>query len=74
MTKPNNIFIYLFLICIILSFSFYNSQFNQTVEDFTPYIRKMVRPHFRKIRVYQEAAVSHINKKSDVFLRKMGLY
>lgn len=73
MTKPNNIFIYFFLIFIILSFSFYNSQFNQ-VENFTPSIRKMFHPHFRKIRVYKEDMFNSINKKSDIFFRRLGLY
>lgn len=73
MMKHNNIFIYLFLILIILSFSFYNSQFNQ-VENFIPSIRKMYRPHFRKLRMYQEAVANDINKKSDIFFRRMGLY
>ena len=74
MTKHNNIFIYLFLILIILSFSFYNSQVNQPVENFIPSIRKMYRPHFRKIRMYQEDMFNNINKKSDIFFRRMGLY
>ena len=74
MTKPNNIFIYFFLIFIIFMFSFYNSQFNQSTENFTPYIRKMYRPHLRKVRMYHEEVVNNINKKSDIFLRRMGLY
>ena len=72
--KLNNIFIYLFLIFIIFGFSFYNSQINQSVENFTPYIRKMYRPHIRKVRMYHEDVVNNINKKTDILLRRMGLY
>lgn len=69
--KCNNIFIYIFLIIVIFSFAFYNSQFK---EHFTPFIRKYYRPHMRNLRIYKENMVDKIYTQTNSFLKRNQLY
>jgi len=70
--KRNNIFMYIFLIIVIFSFAFYNSQFN--TEHFTPFIRKYYRPHMRNLRIYKENLVDKIYRQTNSFLKRNHLY
>ncbi len=69
----NNIFIYLFLICIILVFSFYNT-YTHLNESFTPAINSLYRPYLRTARNYTENFYNNTNTHFKRFLRKTGLY
>jgi hypothetical protein len=61
------IFIILFLIYFIYSYSVYN------VEEFTPYLNQIYRPHFRNIRIFSEGFyVKHKNNIMNLF-RKFGI-
>jgi hypothetical protein len=68
------LYIYILLIFIILYFSYHNSLENTiNKEQFTPYFRRLYRPHLRNARLYTEGMYNKTNEYMSRFLRKTGL-
>ena len=72
MKVRNKPLIYIFLIFIILGFSYYNSM--NSVEKFTPYLRRMYRPHIRNLRRYAGDKYDKMYKETHNYLKRKGLY
>ena len=62
--------LYLFLILVILFFSYYNSL---PKEAFTPHIRRLYRPYVRHARLLTESFYNQSSEHVNRFLRKTGL-
>jgi hypothetical protein len=60
-----------FLFLIIVAFAYINSL--QSIENFTPEIRKLYRPHVRKIRVYSEGFYNKTTTNISNLFRKFGI-
>jgi hypothetical protein len=64
-----NIFIIIFL---IYTFYIYYNQNNK--ENFTPYIRKIYKPHVRKIRVFSEGLYNNTINKISTQIKKLYFF
>jgi len=65
-------FLYIcFLFLIVVSFAYVNSL--HSVEKFTPYIRKIYRPHVRNVRVYSEGFYNKTTTHISNLFRKFGI-
>ena len=62
-----------FLIIIILLFSYINSRPHDQIESFTPRLKEFYRPYFRNIRITSVNFYNTIRTKLSNFLRKTGL-
>jgi len=71
--KTSNILLIGLLIIIILFVSYYNEYSNQNVEGFTPYLKKMVRPHMRKMRMNMEGLYTKHTTKLNNMLKRNNL-
>ena len=65
------IYIYIFLITVILLFSYYNSLSSR--EKFTPHIRRFYRPHLRNTRIYAVENYNNLKQYVTTFFRKIGI-
>lgn len=67
---------YVFLILIIISFSYVNSQY-ETIENFTPILTSYYRPVLRNARVaaenFQSKTKERINETFEGLYKKLGL-
>lgn len=73
MVEVSGYAIYLFLISIILLFSYINSLPADTTESFTPRIKQFYRPHLRRMRAYITNFHEKMHTRISNFLRKRGL-
>ena len=65
-------FIYIcFLFLFVVSFAYVNSL--HAVENFTPHIRKIYRPHVRNVRVYSEGFYNKTTTHISNLFRKFGI-
>jgi hypothetical protein len=64
-----NIWLYIFLIIIIA----WGVNYNNTYENFTPYMRKIYRPHIRNVRLLSENIYTKYKNNVIVFLRKYNI-
>jgi len=67
----NNCIYYLFLLIIILFFSYINSQ--NTIEQFTPAIRKIYHPVMRNARIFTEGFYNKQKNNVTNLFRRFGL-
>jgi hypothetical protein len=66
-----NFIYFIVLFIIILYFSYINSIHN--VEEFTPIINKMYRPHVRNVRIIREEFYGTISSNISNLFRKFGI-
>jgi hypothetical protein len=65
-------FLYIcFLFLIVVSFAYINSL--NSVENFTPQIRKIYRPHVRNARVYTEEFYNNGTSNISNLFKKFGI-
>ena len=62
---------FLFLFLIVFTFYYINSL--QYVEEFTPKIRQMYRPHVRNARIIGEGFYNKYNSDISNLFRKFGI-
>ena len=60
-----------FLFLLIVAFAYVNSL--NSVENFTPEIRKLYRPHIRQARVYSEGFYDKSTTDISNLFRKFGI-
>ena len=60
-----------FLFLIVVAFAYVNS--HQSIEKFTPEIRKLYRPHIRNARVYSEGFYNKTTTHISNLFRKFGI-
>lgn len=60
-----------FLFLIVVAFAYVKSQ--QSIENFTPEIRKLYRPHVRKARVFSEGFYDKTTTDISNLFRKFGI-
>jgi len=60
-----------FLLLIVVTFAYINSL--HTVEEFTPKIREMYRPHVRNARIIGEGFYNKTNSHISNLFRKFGI-
>jgi uncharacterized protein YggT (Ycf19 family) len=65
-----NFWLYLFLIILITFCLQFN---NNNYENFTPFMRKMYRPHIRKARIMSENIYENYQNNVNVFLKKYNI-
>ena len=72
-TQLYNYLTYIFLIIIILSFSYFNSLNGQEKEGFAPRIREFYRPYVRNARNFIEGFYDKTKTNASNIFRKIGL-
>jgi hypothetical protein len=60
-----------FLFLIVITFAYINSLHD--VEEFTPRIREMYRPHIRNARIFGEDFYNKTKTNVSNFFRKLGI-
>ena len=60
-----------FLFLIVVAFAYVKS--HQYIENFTPEIRKLYRPHVRKARVFSEGFYDKTTTNISNLFRKFGI-
>jgi hypothetical protein len=68
--KSKNILYCFFLCFVILAFSYYNSQYNKSLERFTPKIREIYRPYVRNARMLYTNYYDKVTNKISNILKK----
>jgi len=66
-----NCFLFLIIIIIIITFAYINSL--HYVEEFTPIINKMYRPHVRNARIIGEGFYNNSTSNISNLFRKFGI-
>ena len=64
-----NILIILFIIFFIYTYYLQNNQ-----ENFTPYIRKIYKPHIRRIRIFSEGFYNNTINKISTHIKKLHFF
>ncbi len=66
--------LFIFIILVILFLIYYKQNNKNKQENFTPYIRKIYKPHIRKIRIFSEGLYNNTVNKISTQIQKLKFF